>query len=56
MTQQLTRVEKLIKSLETKKTNLEKKRDHLKEVYEEEVAEVKENLEVINLQLGGLKK
>lgn len=52
----LTRIERLIKSLNTKKTNLERKRKNLKEEFDLEMAEITEQIEVIKLQLQGLEK
>ena len=52
----LTLKEKLQRSLMIKKNNLEKKRQHLAEVYKVDMDDVNEKLEVVELQLSGLKK
>ena len=52
----LTLKEKLEKSLNLKRDNLLKKKDRIENEYQDEIADVKEKIEVIDLQLSGLKK
>jgi len=52
----LTQKEKLVKSLELKKSNLLKKKSHLEEIHKEELDDIKERLEILDLQLTGLSK
>tara|TARA_R110000851_G_scaffold4520_4_gene18470 strand:+ start:2834 stop:3007 length:174 start_codon:yes stop_codon:yes gene_type:complete len=52
----MTLKEKLEKSLNLKRENLLKKRQKIDELYKDEILEVNEKIEVIELQLSGLKK
>lgn len=55
MAEKMTRKEKLVKSLQLKKSNLLKKRQGHIDQYRSDMEEVEEKIEVINLQLKGLK-
>lgn len=48
--------ERLEKSLQIKRENLLKKRDRIQAEFDAEMHDVKEKLEVIDMQLSGLKK
>jgi len=52
----LTRVEKLVRSLEIKRNNLANKWKALEDEHQKEAGEIIEKMEVINLQLTRLKK
>ena len=52
----LSRKERLIKSLSLKKSNLEKKIAREKADWNQRHSEMKEQVEIINLQLKGLQK
>lgn len=56
MAEKLTLKEKLVKSLEVKHENLIKKRKGIEEEHQTEMVEIKEKLDVIEMQLDGLKK
>jgi len=55
-TTKLTQKEKLVKSLELKKSNLLKKKTNLEGLHKKEVDDIKERLEILDLQLTGLSK